>query len=274
MLQVINEDKIIKDNNIITVPLKRIQLDYSPNVIKYIQVKKNADIKNLFEILNKRKNPQIYELSVYKKGIDLYHVYGQETGSWGNAFILGSLLLDKSFNISDDKIIIMGKIHIDDPDKGKLEILNLNELFGGGFHFKRHPTSGEILPIYPLEGLSRKLVTTIHKNEPKLITVHKNRPITKVVHNLSTIQEVYPPPPFGCPEGFYNCVSNCNYYIHESKEDRRCGFICELGKDLGDCNESCIGYLKLPNKRHCCKHEFNSSCEYNKGREKSSWRKM
>lgn len=268
LLQIINEDKIRKDKNIVTVPLKSSQLDYSPNVIKYIQAKKRADIKNLFEILNKRKNPQMFELSVYlcgnKKGIDLYHVYGQETGSWGNAFILGTLLLDKSFNIND-KITIMGAIHTDDSDKGKLEILNLNELFGGGLHFNR--PSGEILPIFPLEGLNRKLVTTIHKNEPKLVPIRKNRSITKVVHNLSTIQEIYHPPPFGCPEGFYNCVSNCNYYIHESKEDQRCGFICKLGKDLSDCNESCIGYLKLPNERHCCKHEFNSSCKYDRRKE-------
>lgn len=221
------------------IDLEIAQLHYSAKAIEYIKVKKKSDIELVRSKIHKCDN-QKYILSVYYyhtiDGINTYHVYGQEEGS-DNAFILGALLDDTSIR---DKISIKGVLHPEksDQEKDNIELSNLHGMFGGEFIFKRQQKTGEVVPLFTLDGMIAKSeIKTTYKQ-----TVYK--PLDKSVpddyiENLKKKYEKYGYHDAKCPKGSPFCVHFCNDY---DKITNKCTFKCPFDRE-DKCDTECQYYI-------------------------------
>ncbi len=230
----LKEDVPVKKEDIQTakIDLEIAQLHYSTKAIEYIKVKKKSDIELARSQLYNCN--RVYILSIYYYDtidcIKRYHVYDQEDGS-ANAFILGALLDDISIR---DKISIKGVPHPEksDEEKNKIELSNLNGMFGGAFIFKMQPKTGEIVPLFTLDGKIAK---------PEIGAISK--PLGKTtpedyIESLKKKYEKYGYHDAKCPKGSPFCIHFCNEY---DKITNECTFKCPFNHD--DCDINCRYYI-------------------------------
>lgn len=230
----LKKDVPVKKEDIQTakIDLEIVQLHYSTKAIEYIKVKKKSDIElTRSQLYNCNR---VYILSIYYydtiDGIKRYHVYDQEDGS-ENAFILGALLDDISIR---DKISIKGVLHPEksDKEKNKIELLNLNGMFGGGLIFKMQSESGKIVPLFTPDGMIAKPeIETISKH------IDKSTP-EEYIESLKKKYEKYGYHDAKCPKGSPLCIHFCNEY---DKITNECTFKCPFDRD--DCDINCRYYI-------------------------------
>lgn len=236
----------IEENNIKTdiaktdiIDLEITQLHYSAKAIEYIKVKKKTDIELVRSQIHECNNHK-YILSIYYyntiDGINIYHVYGQEEGSEG-AFILGALLDDISIR---NKISIKGVLRPEksDQEKSDLELLNLNSMFGGEFIFKRLLKTGEVVPLFTLDGMIAKYDRKTVYKQATYKPLDKSSP-DDYIEVLKKRYEKYGYHDARCPKGSPFCVHFCNDY---DKMNNECVFKCPFNRE-DKCDITCQYYI-------------------------------